>query len=176
MYLDKITESIGLQKLVDYINGYNGKIDYFFNAKDSRGTETTISLKAWLLEVGLLEKTIDKINFIKKDYGWVIDAIEARAEPDSIVYVLDYMIQEGYKHSKEITPEEIEDMEYDIDEKMMEFLSYGGEIYFPYMMNELKKLPGGTIIGGGSVQCLMEIELVLEALGIEYSRNNDYIY
>ncbi len=47
----------------------------------------------------------------------------------------------------------------------------------PSVIEELKDLPNkGMIVGGGVDECLLEIEITLQALKKKYKRNNKFIY
>ena len=56
------------------------KIIYFFNGYETTGADflTVESLKAWLLDYGVKQTKIDKIEFIDKGCGFALEAIDTQ--------------------------------------------------------------------------------------------------
>lgn len=50
-----------------------------------------------------------------------------------------------------------------------------GSFELPDIFNEMKRLPKSTLVGGGQNECLLEMEITMNAIGIKYKRNNKFI-
>jgi hypothetical protein len=156
----------------EYLNDHKGNIHYLFNGEDL-GYESVDELRDWLVEHGVDEDVVYSIDFIEKSYGWLRDMIDSGVSEDDIKKVLSYMINNDIDTSEDI--EEVVYSELNLDD--IEDFTGVNTIYQPSIINSLKRLPSsGTIVGGGKQECLLEVELTLEALNKHYTRDNKFVY
>ena len=164
--------SFNIFEFTEYLNSYNGTINYVFNGPD-QGYEDETELADWLTENGLEYETLDNINFIAKSYGWIRDPMDSGMDEDDIIEVLKYMIKKKYSDSRDIDEDELETLKIsDEFKEYMEQSSFG----LPDILKKMQKLPKSILVGGGETECLLEMEITMDAMGIKYKRNNKFIY
>jgi len=67
-----------------------------------------------------------------------------------------------------------EDMVY--PEELKEFLDSGDNLFIPEAMDFMSKYRNLDICGGGVHECLLEVEILLEALNINYNTIRKFTY
>ncbi len=172
-----------LDEYVEYINSYTGDIYYVFNGEEL-GYEGVGELTDWLYDIGINEEAIDNFTFIEKSYGFIRDAMDRGVDQAEIISILKYMDDNGVQSIEELIEDKgidtvISDLGFSPEEQdYLEDVEDGSlAFYFPSVIDEIKDLPdAGIIIGGGKKECLLEIELLLKALGKSYKRNNEFVY
>ncbi len=164
--------SFSLSSFIDYLNSYKGTINYIFNGPEL-GYEDEEELIDWLVENGLDYETLDNINFIPKTYGWIRDPMDSGMDEEDIVEVLKHMIKKKYYDSRDIEEYEIDKLK--ISEEFKEYMN-SSSFGLPDIFEEIKKLPKSLLVGGGENECLLEMELTMNAMNIKYKRNNKFIY
>jgi hypothetical protein len=172
-----------LEDIINELNNYEGNIYYFFNGPEM-GMVDEEELGDWLLDNGLDEDILYDIVFIEKEYAFIRDVMDEGYSQGDIISVLEYMLDNDissltYYDDYEEVINELEDELEDTD--WIEEVS-NGDLRFslPECIEEIKSLPeSGIIVGGGKDECLLEIELVLEALEAlnkKYIRNDEFVY
>ena len=168
-----------LQDFTEYLNDYDGVIYYVFHGVDL-GYEDVDALQEWLLDNGVNEDKLNHINFIEKSYGWLRDAIDSYdVDNTETVEILKYMMENDIQDSRDIGDEDKfkENFPNLSDATCEHFGNESTSIYLSDIIDDLKYINStGIIIGGGKDECLLEVELTLEALGKKYSRYNKFIY
>ena len=190
-YIDLITESASLlvidvqpahsqfisfdiSKFTDYLNSYKGTINYIFNGPDL-GYEDENELVEWLVENGLDYDMVDTINFIPKSYGWIRDPMDQGFDESDISNVLAYMMKKKIQDSMDLEADELDDIINDqnfIDSILANNTVFG----LPDIYDEMKRIPKSVLVGGGKGECLLEMEITMDAMNIKYKRNNKFIY
>jgi hypothetical protein len=157
---------------IEYINKYKGDIYYLYNGPEL-GYDDFTTLYNWLIENGAENSVLDRINFIEKDYGWIRDPMD-RYDHDDIVDVLKIMVKKGYNDSRELKEKDLKDVSIDFKNAIIDEDTV---MWLPEIMKDLKRFPNsGIIIGGGRDECLLEIELTLEAIKKKFKRNRKLVY
>lgn len=82
------------------------------------------------------------------------------------------MIKRKYSDSIEVEPYELKKLK--ISDEFKEYME-DGSFELPDIFNEMKRLPKSTLVGGGQNECLLEMEITMNAIGIKYKRNNKFI-
>ncbi len=164
-----------MEEFCEYLNDYEGEINYFFNGPEL-GFEDTDALKNWLEYYGLNETSSYHINFIEKEYAWVRDAMDTGVDENDIIKLLQLMIKKDFYDFRYLAFSDIKKLKLDsnfTEDISMENISFS----LPSVLEDLKEVPkSGTIIGGGEDECLLEMEITLQALKKKYKRNNKFIY
>ena len=160
-----------LYEFTDYLNSYKGKINYVFNGPDL-GYEDESELIEWLFEHDLKEETLSNIKFIEKNYGWIRTAIDDGDDEEIILELLRYMIENDYMDAREISEQE----KGDLSENVLDFIDFDDGFCLPNIIDEMKNFNKCTVVGGGADECLLEMEITLNALNIKNKRNNKFIY
>ncbi len=160
------------EEFVKFLNLHEGEINYFFNGPEL-GYEDESAVIDWLNYNGL---TNESINFIEKDFGWIRDPMDQQYNENSIIKTLQYMIKKDYYDARDLSESELRKL--NIDEDLLEdLLNENTYIGLPSVIEEMKDLPkSGMIVGGGENECLLEMEITLQALKKKYKRNNKFTY
>ena len=166
----------------DFLNGavdeYN-KVIYLYNGP-RLGYGDLSELQMWMYTNGFEEEKLDKVNFFEKEYGYLRVAMDEGC-PDSIISALvKWMIDNGVGSSGEITEDQWASIGGGMDMQRIKEMSDGGDcIYLPDndIMELLNSLTAPIdMVGGQEVECLNEIEILLDAIGKEHRRINAWIY
>jgi len=136
------------------------------------GYEDEFELQDWLLENGLDEDTLRRITFYPKSYGWIRSAMDVIDEED-IIHILKYMIKKNYSDSREIDEDDYKKLK--IQDDAIDFLE-SDSLGLPDIYDDMKHFNNSEIIGGGQNECLLEMEITLEAMKIKTKRNRHFIY
>ena len=160
-----------IYEFTEYLNSYKGIINYIFNGPDM-GYEDENELRDWLIDYGLDFNIADNINFIPKSYGWIREPMDGGADTNEIIKVLKYMMKNKIYDSRNINEEDY--INLNISEEMIEFIEIGFGL--PDIYKQMIKLPKSILVGGGKTECLLEMEITMDAIGIKYKRNKSFIY
>ncbi len=129
------------------------KITYFYNGYDTLGMIRENDLIEWLVENGLNENVLDKIDFIDKGYGFLRNAIDENVDEELII--------EGIKLI--IAGEE--DIEVE-----------GNTIFYNDCYPVIEKLDNIVFVGGSRCACLQELDLVAQAYNKKFRFNEKFCY
>lgn len=120
----------------------------FANAGDEQ------ALRGWLAEHGASDELLERVVFIPKEYGFARDPLDSGVDPDQIV--------EALRRLREAGVSDIRDL--DGDDAELEGLWWPEQ--FADDLAAAVRRP--TLVGGARHECLHEVRLVLETLGINY--------
>lgn len=174
-------------KLVRYINVSNYEnILWFWNGSELGCEETYSDMVQYTLEHGLDEDKVDDITFIEKTYGFFRGWMDFLDE-DLIVEFVRYMINNDIYDSREIDDDVkkmiiskytgLSETELESSDEY-DFIINNREVLFIPQFNweQMRNIGYVETAGGGCNECLLEIEILLRASGIEYRRLNNYTY
>lgn len=167
--------SFKISDFIHYLNNYKGKIYYIFNGPEL-GFDDEDELKEWLYYNELKDETFDRIEFIEKDYGWLRDAIDSGYSNNDIIEVLKLMIKKDSWDSRDLETKDLNKLNISEDFKEV-LVDEEINLSLPYIIKEIKKLPKtGIIIGGGENECLLEMQLLTQAMNKKYKTNKKFVY
>jgi hypothetical protein len=126
----------------------------------------------WLDELGV---DTERLTFYDKGYAFFRACIDKSYDANLIVALIKYMYNNDIYDSRDIDlelieNEEIKDMIEDVGGDVVSIPDLMG-----FLKSEIRSKPV-TIMGGGANECLYEVELALEALDIEYKRDQSFVY
>ena len=164
-----------IQNAVNYLNRARPKtITMFYNGMDVGIEDTEDEVFEHYMEYGLDEDIASNCHMIEKSYAWLRGWMDNDVEPDMIIKVLRYMVNNRISDSRDIDEETFEqllDGQYDVDTLM------GDMIYLPDISLSLLKERSGSLIGGGGRhECLKELQILMNAFNIKYRMVEDWIY
>ena len=163
-------------KLIEYINNSTGDVLWFHNGCNVGIEDTVIEQKEYLLEWGMDEDRLDEIDFEEKDYAFFRGWMDTGVDEDDIITVGKYMLKHDKNDSRDLDEDDYKNMKYDSDETE-EFLSKDDPLIIPDIdLNRLKRYNNCILAGGGRNECLEEIRLLMEMLGMRYNMENRFIY
>lgn len=166
-----------VSNLTEHINENNYKnIFYFFNGSDLGIDDTHQEISYYLLENGLEEEKLNSIIFIEKSYGFFRTWMDYGVNEDIIVYTIKYMIENNIYDTRDIGVDILESIFKKFGEDFDERLINDPMGLPTFDLNKFKSIRSCDICGGGRNECLLEIELLLEALDIKYNRIEYLIY
>lgn len=186
-----------MNEFVEAINNFEGDILYLYNGPEM-GFENENEIQDWLVQYAAeiygeeiydeeadeyisneqLESFRSKVNeiyFIEKGYGFIRDTLD-EGYKDETLQIVQYLISNDLNDSSEIDEEQYEEM--DLPEELKEnLIDEGWKIALPaFNFNILKHWGGSTLVGGGENECLLEVEVLLNAMNIPYTTFNKFIY
>jgi hypothetical protein len=106
-------------------------------------------------------------EFYDKGYAWIRDWMDHGVSRDDIVRVLLAMRALGVNDAREL-PEDIkEDLPLDPE---------GWALYIPELAGDLKDWDGAVVCGGGEEECLEEVRLIADAVGVQLHPWDEFVY
>lgn len=163
-----------LYEFCEWLNDSNKPILYLYNGPDF-GFDEEYVIYEWLIEHGLNDDLY--ITFFQKNYAFFRDLMDSFAPDDDIIEIIKYLIEGNIRDIREISDE---GREYLILDKGIDSEYFNGDYncYLPELYDFLKPRlkPNNIIVGGGVDQCLKEVQLLLNAMGVDYTEENEYIY
>lgn len=135
------------------------KIVVFYNDEEIGG-DSEENLKLYYYDSGIPERTIDRMQFVPKQYGFFRGWMDTGVSDSDIIEVAKKMIKLGKYDSR--------DIKHNI---------YNHDcIYIPDIeMNQFKRR-NWDLIGGSITECLYEIELLMDSYKIRHERVSGLIY
>lgn len=174
-------------RLLEYIEKSNyGDILWFFNAQEVGIEEDHVDVRDYITDFEILsEDKLEDITLIDKYYAFFRNWMDMGVDEDFIVHVIKHMISEDIVDSRDIEEDDLkmiygsyyglnaEEIESDPDFDTL----LSDNIHIPHFKwDAIKKLGSVDICGGGRNECLKEMELLLEAVGVKVSRIEQFIY
>jgi hypothetical protein len=129
------------------------KITYFYNGHDTLGMIRENALISWLVENGLNENVLNKINFIDKGYGFLRNAMDENVDEELIIEGIRTII--AGKQSIEVE---------------------GNPIFYNVCYPVIEKLENIVFVGGSRCACLQELDLVAQAYNRKYQFKEKFCY
>jgi len=144
---------------------------WFFNGDfDGLTNDNINTLKSWLLEYGITKKTLKRITFKEKSYGFLRGWMDNDVPYNIIIKV----IREMYI-KKKYSSDELDLTKVLNDDELELVPQYDSIGLTDIAIAQLKKY-SGFICGGGAEECLREIELLMSAFNFKCKRLQEYIY
>lgn len=151
------------------------RVIYFFNEPSLTHThENEKDMRIWLLENGLNEETLDKIEFYEKTYGF-LSCIHETSLRDELVKVLRYMKKNGISDSRDLSSNYLKriypSLRIYLEEDVC-FLPKG----LIQILESIEKNSKIELIGGSVQACLLEVDVLCEVLRLDFNQNNLFTY
>lgn len=163
-------------KLIEHINQMSGDVIWFHNGCNVGIEDTVREQKEYLLEWGMDEDVLDDIDFHEKDYAFFRNWMDTGIDEDDIIKVGTYMYKNRINDTRDLDEEDYNKMGYDEDETD-DFMGHSDSMNWPDInINRLKRFNNAYLVGGGRDECLEEMRLLLEMVGIKYKLLNEFIY
>ena len=123
----------------------------------------------------------NRFTIVDKGYGHLRPWMDSNIDPAIIIKTIRYMYQQKVSDSRELFGGE------NSPTYASEFKSFIGPEFDDWMLSDgiyvnwlniaqLKKFSGAYIMGGGSAECLREVELMMSAFNIRFKRIKSLIY
>ena len=121
-----------------------------------------------------LEELLSRATFYDKGYGFFRDLLDHPCfDYDSVVKIVKYMLENDIRDIKELSEEDVEQI--GVSDLLVEDLEDYG-FFVPDLKDILGRWNGSTIAGGSESECLAEVEVLAEAMGLNFRRLSRYIY
>ena len=160
--------SFNLYKYFDWLSNQRD-ILYFYNGVETVGRDTENDVMMFMMEHEFPEEKIDNVEFVDKGYAFFRGWMDYGVDDDIIVKVVKHMISKRTYDSRDI-----KDLEKLVD---LDDIPDDDAIAIPDIsFSLLKRYNNSILVGGGANECLLEIELLLRSLNINYRKNNQFIY
>tara|TARA_Y100000034_G_scaffold38278_2_gene47038 strand:- start:16624 stop:17199 length:576 start_codon:yes stop_codon:yes gene_type:complete len=166
-YADHIGYSI--PQLMEFLNDSN-RILFLYNGPDL-GMTSEENLRRWYSKNGLGEHV--NATYDEKNYAFFRDWMDTGVDDAAIVRTAQHMLQNNLYDSRQIPEEQLQQlMGDDFDEQYVDMGIHLPDIH----MDHLRSFSGGLVVGGGCNECLYEVRLLMDALGMKYQIFNTYVY
>jgi len=159
---------------------FKGDIIYFYNGT-LMNLDKEHDIKNWIKNSANdfseeMDEFLNRIIWVEKGYGFIRDLDNNVAE-EYIQAILLYLMNNYHFSTDELTDEDIQNMELP-DKIKTELKNEDIVIALPnFDFNILKDFDGATIIGGAEdKQCLWEIMVLMNTLGLSYNRYEKLIF
>jgi 2'-5' RNA ligase len=159
-----------VESFTKFINSYRGNILYLFNGPDF-GFESKQEIIDWLIDKGLKERSLSKIYFYEKNYGFFRNYLDKYGWDENLNIILRYMLDNQINDSRDIEFSNLPQ----VSDHVEEFVSSEDSINIPEVMFQLTK-SNYNLCGGGKDECLLEIEVLLSVLKKKYNLIQEFIY
>lgn len=138
----------------------------------------------------LLEEWIDNESFINslnirsKNYGFFRDFMDTGIDIDEMVHLIKFMLEEKIYDIRDCQNSDNPELTQKFEEKFKnyEFFNLKFDSHSFWIPDDLVKFlqedisDGVVLVGGGLEQCLREVELLLQALEIDYTIDHSFTY
>jgi len=168
-------------RLIEHVNQMTGDVLWFHNGCNVGIEDTVHEQKMYLLENGMDEDRLDEITFVEKDYAFFRGWMDNGIDEDIIIAAGKYMYKNRINDSRDL---EVEDFvkflprpERDTFTDEDELYKNEDALHWPDIdINKLKRYNNAYLVGGGRDECLEEMRLLLEMVGMKYKLLNEFIY
>lgn len=172
------------QYLIDMSQTHD--ILYLYNGEEL-GMISEQELKRWLDEEAMFDEHLMKIlenktEFYDKGYAYFRSCIDEGFAEEFITDLVSFMWDNGVRDTRDIDKEmwkKYINNVSDLNFRMVDMLRDHNEIlYLPELMDKLNdENPNNiTMVGGGRSECLKEVEIAMNALGLNYKLNKEFVY
>ena len=179
-YEDYISFNLG--EWVEFINkaAKNNRIVFLYNGALTLGMIDESSYKEWLFELGVKNRVLNNIVFFDKGYAFFRYCMDNNINEDEIVDLLKFMVKHDVNDSRDINEEMwnsfMKEFKYE-QSNIRDLIEMADDmIYIPDLMDFLSNYNHIILTGGGSNECLKEVEIALKTLGKKYDSLTRFIY
>lgn len=153
------------------------KVLYLFNNKNIGVSDTVDSVKEMLRKAGATDQDFERINFRPKVYYYFRDILdEETTSYRECLKLLKIMILRGVSNAYELTRTDLEKCLTDkklVDDILMKRKHF---YYDPALATDLLNYNYCEEVGGFENECNIEINLYMDAIGMTYKKNYDFIF
>lgn len=179
-YEDYISFNLG--EWVEFINkaAKNNRIVFLYNGALTLGMIDESSYKEWLFELGVKNRVLNNSVFFDKGYAFFRYCMDNNINEDEIVDLLKFMVKHDVNDSRDINEEMwnsfMKEFKYE-QSNIRDLIEMADDmIYIPDLMDFLSNYNHIILTGGGSNECLKEVEIALKTLGKKYDSLTRFIY
>jgi len=159
-------------KLVERMREYERVIIYFNGEEMS--CQNLSEVAEFFFNHGMTHEEIDTVQWCEKSYGFLRGWMDTGVPHEDIVEVLGRMVEEGYTDSREFHEEYLHSQGLPIDD-CIGFPCFEGDPE-NVVVDSIVTASTVDICGGGRNECLCEMELYFQGLGVDTERVNTFVY
>lgn len=171
--------------ILENLPKYASQFDTIFYLYDNMNGEPFHEqiIESWLGEEN--ESFINRLNQRTKNYGFFRSFMDAGINDEEIVELVQFMLDEKVYDSRDLMDQENQELMLKFKQKFKnhDFMNLTKWDSYPiYIPDDLVSMiqedirDGVVLVGGGTQACLKEIELLLQALNINYTINHEFTY
>jgi hypothetical protein len=159
-----------MKKFPNYLENYNDIMVYYVGDESGISQDTKYDVTNYYMDWGVPEEKIEEMTFDDKGYAFFRGWMDTGVDDDDIIKTVKFMLKNRINDSRDIK-------EKDLNKINDELYSNVDSINIPDIdLRRLKSYNGATIIGGGCDECLAELILMIDALGMRVKKDNRMIY
>jgi hypothetical protein len=166
------------EDIIRFVNNQSGPVLMFVNAEsDGLTSDTVDDIKIYWEDSGFSRPWSD-VEIIDKGYGYIRSWIDLGVSESSIQKAIRIMYQNRISDSRGIVPDFDEEDSTNMWKKLLNDDSIPEDsISVEWIsLKKLKSYSPAYLVGGGRNECLKEVELMMNAFNIKYTKINDLIY
>lgn len=174
-YYDSKNGTNILPKTINFVNSQSGPVLMLVNAEKTRMSKDTIESIKQYWEQKAENGSVDwsRFEIIDKGFGYLRAWMDKGVDEKIIIKT----IRELYKQKKYSTEDLNRDsLDTEILHIMQEISPYNPINIDWVSLSKLKQFDGAYIVGGGRNECLREVELMMNAFNIKYTRIDKFVY
>lgn len=166
-----------LHELVDYLLTFD-EVLYLFNDKNINVPDTEEDIKKMLIEKGgATQELFNKIKFRPKVYFYFRDVMDSpNVAYDECLKLLKMLILRGVDDASELSENDL--CKCLSCPQIIRAIKSGNRHFYydPSLATDLVRYNNCVNIGGFENQCNIEINLYMDALGLNYEKNYKFIF
>lgn len=156
----------------------NRRILFFYNGPMTVGEDTKETIIEWLYEHAESEELYNKLMsddtiWIDKGYGFFRSWMDEGVDAGFLQKAVRFMMEQGVYDSRDIENDEWEER---FPEDFTDNLIHDSINLPDISIGDLKTWSGSYITGGGSQECLKEVQILMNAFNIKYTEVADFIF
>jgi len=157
------------------------RVIFFFNGPEM-GYEDEHEFKTWLqFDNNLDEEIVDNADFYDKSYNYFRNCIDAGLYEKKIVKLIKFMLNKDLWDSREFNEDDWDEfIKSHPDSEDVRELMEGNEdcIWIPDLIEYIQDNVHGELLlcGGGTNECLKEVEIALQVLDKDYEILKEFTY
>jgi hypothetical protein len=164
--------SFNVESLIEHMREYE-KVIIFFNGADI-GLDNLAAVREYFYSHGMTEDELERAIWCEKSYGFLRGWMDTGVDPNDIVMTLRLLIEKGEYDSRELDEEFFEKHDLPTDECL--FLPFFEDQEKHIAVESAVSSSEVDICGGGQNECLLEMELYFEGLGVDTNRVQQFVY
>lgn len=162
-----------------YDEGYS--IYFLYNGYDTLGMVREEEYMSWLMDWGMEEDLLNNINFYDKGYAFFRSCMDKGVDDEHTINFVKFLYINDVTDSLDLSEEQWEEFmsNFEDHDNLQDTIKDNEDcISIPDLMYKLVKLKGKdiTVVGGGTNECLREVEIALKALDIDYNVDEKFTY
>ncbi len=152
-----------LGKAVQMMNDHSGRVFIVFNGEDL-GMDSKSDVLEYFHDAGVDEDVLGRAKWIEKGYGFLRSWMDEGVSKSDIVSTIEQMLE-----TKAYDSRDLDDLPEDVPKD--------DPIFLPEeLVKAFTGVTSPTLIGGGKDECLAELSILLDGMGVKHHIDTKCVY